>query len=93
MPNPEAARLAEALRTAMKSQNLSGAALAREIERLTGKRPADIQISRWLHGERRPLLYVSPHLEVIAQALGLDPVELACNALRVPSEDPEEVAT
>ena len=87
MPNPEAARLAEALRTAMKSQNLSGAALAREIERLTGKRPSDMQMSRWLRGERRPLIYVSPDLAAIATALGLDPVELACDALRVPKED------
>jgi transcriptional regulator with XRE-family HTH domain len=79
--NPEAARLADTLRAAMKSQSLSGSDLADEIERLTGGRPSAMQVSRWLRGER-PLIRVSPDLTLIAGALNLDPVELICDAVR-----------
>ncbi len=81
MLNPEAARLAEALRAAMKSQNLNGADIADAIERLTGERPGPMQVSRWLRAER-PLIRVSPDLKVVAAALKLDPIELACDAIR-----------
>jgi hypothetical protein len=78
--NPEAARLAEALRAAMKDQALSGAALADAIERLTGDRPHPMWVSRRLSGER-PLISVSPDLVTIARALGLSPLVLAMNAI------------
>lgn len=92
MPNPEADRLAEALRAATKSQCLSGADLAKAIERLTGERPSEMTVSRWLRGEQA-LIRVSPHLAVIAAALGLDPVELACDAIRQADTPAEPEAT
>lgn len=92
MSNPEAARIADMLRTAMKSQNLNGPALADEIERLTGNRPGPMTVSRWMRGER-PLIRVSPELDVIARALKLDPVELACDAIRQTQLEPDTQPT
>lgn len=84
MPNPEAARLAEALRAAMKDQALNGADLADRVERLTGERPNAMRVSRWTNPYRsgRPLIRISPDLAVVAAALNLDPVELICDAVR-----------
>jgi len=79
-----AARLSEMIRTAMKDQALSATEFADRVERLTGVRPYSMQVSRWLNGlhRDRPLVTVSPHLRPIALALGLDPLEMACDALR-----------
>ncbi len=67
----------------MKSQNLNGAALADRVEQLTGERPNAMRVSRWLNPEpSRVLIRISPDLALIAAALQLDPVELACDAIR-----------
>lgn len=81
-PTPEAALLARTIREAMKAQNMRGTDLIAAIARIDGGRePSEMQVSRWRNGEV-PLVRVSPDLAVIAQALGLDPVELACDAIR-----------
>lgn len=81
MTTPEAAHIAEALRTATKSQNLNGAGIADAVERLTGQRPNAMQVSRWLSAGI-PMIRVNPDLATVCRALGLDPVELACDAVR-----------
>jgi hypothetical protein len=87
--NPEAARLADKLRTAMKDRALRGPAIADEVERLTGERPkfAAQWISRRLSGEKA-LIRVSPDLYVLAEIAGLDPVELIVGALVEQTEGP-----
>jgi transcriptional regulator with XRE-family HTH domain len=78
--NPEAARLADKLRTAIEDQALRGPAIADRVEGLTGVRPSAMTVSRWLSGER-PLIRVSPHLRVLAEVAGLDPLELVHDAI------------
>lgn len=77
MPDSAAARIAEALRTAMKAQSLNGADLADRIERLTGTRPSPTWVSRRLGGRRiKGLVDVDPDLFVIARALEINRDEL-----------------
>ena len=85
--NPEAARLADKLRTAMKDQALNGPAIADEVERLTGVRPSPMTVSRWLSGER-PLIRISPSLRALAQVAGLDLTELVVDSLAEPAANP-----
>lgn len=93
--NPEAARLADKLRTAMKDRALRGPAIADEVERLTGERPkfAAQWISRRLSGAK-PLIRVSPDLYVLAEIAGLDPVALILGVMvemmEGPSPEPAE---
>ena len=86
MDNPEAARLAESLRAAMTTQGLNLPALAERVERLTGERPDRMRVSRWTSGAR-PLIRISPDLAIVADALGLDPVDLLCDAIRAAAAD------
>jgi hypothetical protein len=88
--NPEAARLADKLRTAMKDRALRGPAIADEVERLTGVRPAYAAqwISRRLSGTK-PLIRIHPDLYVLAEIAGLDPDQLILDSL---TETPEESA-
>lgn len=88
--NPEAARLADKLRTAMKDQALRGPAIADEVERLTGVRPSAMQVSRWLSGER-PLIRVHPMLYALAEIAELDSVGLIVESL-AETEPAEPVA-
>lgn len=83
--NPEAARLADKLRTAMKDQALRGPAIADEVERLTGVRPSAMQVSRWLSG-KRPLIRLAPELFVLAEIAGLDPLRLVAASMIEPAE-------
>ena len=73
MVNPDAARLASHIRAVMEREGLSGRDLADRIERLTGTRPSDMWVSRYVNGVYplfRPAS-VSPHLRTIAEALGV----------------------
>ena len=81
--NPEAARLADKLRTGMKARALNGTAIADEVERLTGVRPSAMQVSRWLSG-KRPLIRIAPELFVLAEIAGVDPVRLIVGSLAEP---------
>jgi hypothetical protein len=79
--SPEAARVAEKIRTVMKHQGLSGAELADRIERLTGERHSYMWMTRRMLGHihlTEPETVVVRHhpnreLELIAQALDMDP--------------------
>jgi hypothetical protein len=74
----------------MKDRALHGPAIADEVERLTGVRPAYAAqwISRRLSGTK-PLIRIHPDLYVLAEVAGLDPMELIVGAL---TEAPEESA-
>ena len=83
--SPESERVAEAIRAAMKSQHLSGADLAREIEKIRGTRPHAMWISKRVHGDVhlvRPTGLFGPteDLKEIAAALGVDVAELVAPA-------------
>jgi hypothetical protein len=88
MHETSAARLAALLRAAKKAQTLRGADIADRVEGLTGERPTETQVSRWLTG-RKPLLAVSDDLFVIAAALELDPMDLIEDAIRNPMPERE----
>jgi hypothetical protein len=93
----EAARLAETLRAAKKSQGLSASAIASEIERLTGSRPSLMWVSRRLHGTV-PMIRISepcehcghramrtdPGLVTLATVLGLDSDKMIADATTGP---------
>lgn len=85
--NPEAARLADKLRTGMKAQALNGTAIADEVERLTGVRPGAMQVSRWLSG-KRPLIRIAPEVFVLAEIANMDPVALVLSVLTESMEGP-----
>jgi hypothetical protein len=81
--NPEAFRIAEALRGAMAAQDLNGAELADRVEKVTGERPNAMRVSRWLNPEpSRVLIRIHDDLAIVAQALGLDRDDLICDAVR-----------
>ena len=87
MPNPVAARLAEALtQAAAKDQALSGSEIARRVEQLSGRPFRPQYVSRVLNGTR-PLVHISPNLELIARALGLDPRQVLIDALTADTEE------
>jgi len=79
-----AARLAERISAAVKSQGLNGETLAQRVERLTGAKPSPMAISRWRRGlaATLPMVSVSPHLVTLARALDLDPHALAVDVVR-----------
>jgi hypothetical protein len=81
--NPEAFRIAEALRGAMAAQDLNGAELADRVEKVTGERPNAMRVSRWLNPEpSRVLIRIHDDLAIVAQALRLDRDDLICDAVR-----------
>jgi hypothetical protein len=85
MVDPAAAHLAAQLRTAVKDQALSGPDIAEKVERLTGTRPDLTWVSRRTNPNSKrfqPLIRVSPDLEVLCLALGLDPMDLIEDAVR-----------
>lgn len=84
MHETSAARLAAQLRAAKEVQALRGVDIADRVEGLTGDRPSELEISRWLTG-RKPLLAVSEDLFTIAAALELDPMDLIEDAIRNPA--------
>lgn len=81
-----AAQLAERLRAGKKAHALSGAAIAEQIEQLTGSRPSLMWVSRRLHGSV-PIVrslhqcshcdlvaaeYTDVNAEALARVLGVD---------------------
>lgn len=76
-----AARVADTMRGAMKSQTVTVAALAGAVERLTGRPYHHQYASRRLTSDR-PLITISADLAPLARALGLDPVQLVADAYR-----------
>jgi hypothetical protein len=80
--NPAAARLAKALRDAMKDQALRVSDVAKRIERLTGVRPEYMWVSRATSDHGYPqLIRVHPDLAMLARALDLDPLQLVIDAI------------
>lgn len=90
MSHPVAARLAEALtQAAAKDPALSGSEIARRVERLSGRPFPPQYVSRAFNGSR-PLIHISPNLELIARALGLDPRQVLIDAISQDSETAHE---
>lgn len=77
---PASGRVAEAIRTAMKSRGLNGSDLADRLATIRGQRPGDMWISKRRHGAvhlvtpRVVEWEATDELRQIAQALGV-PVE------------------
>jgi len=103
MANPSADRLAEKLRAARKDQTLSGAAIADRVEELTGSRPSDVTVSRWLTGRKKlirvysggiriddKMVHIDPMLPAIAAAHGLDLMDLIEDVVRNTSAEEDE---
>jgi transcriptional regulator with XRE-family HTH domain len=85
--SPEAARVAAKIRDVMSDRGVTSAELAARVERLTGRRPSDMWVSRIKNGKvhltvPRRVAEWGPNqtLELVAEALDMDADELAAAA-------------